>query len=395
MRSRSLVSVASACLIGCGSPAIVGGSAPPSLASEAWTTDEDVPLAGVIEVTADDPTSVTLSVVREPQLGTLRLVPGVLGAFEYTPDPNANGADGFTVEATDGELTSAPLDVSVTITPVNDAPTLASVAIGPDPARAGDVLVAEPAGPADAEGDPVAYAFAWYVNGAEIVGETGATLQGHFVRGDHVWVAVVPDDGMARGTLVLSRVLIIESHPPSLAAVDLGGPYFHGATVVATPVGASDADGDVPGFWFAWDVNSVPVGGGAGGTLVYAGLVKGDVVAVTVTPWDPADVGAPVTGSITIQNSAPTLASVSIGPGPYYTNDVITASPAGFSDLDGDPAVYAYQWFANAAPIAGATGPTLDGATAFDAGDAVSCRVTPGDGVASGPEVDSNVVVIQ
>ena len=47
------------------------------------------------------------------------------GQWIYTPAPNANGADSFTYRVSDGQLDSATVTASVTITPVNDAPVLA------------------------------------------------------------------------------------------------------------------------------------------------------------------------------------------------------------------------------------------------------------------------------
>lgn len=45
------------------------------------------------------------------------------GTFTYTPDPDFNGSDSFTILIEDGDGGSAEQIVSVTVTPVNDAPT--------------------------------------------------------------------------------------------------------------------------------------------------------------------------------------------------------------------------------------------------------------------------------
>ena len=46
-----------------------------------------------------------------------------------TPDPDFNGSDAFTYSANDGTDTSAPATISITIDPVNDAPSFNK---GPD-----------------------------------------------------------------------------------------------------------------------------------------------------------------------------------------------------------------------------------------------------------------------
>ncbi len=41
----------------------------------------------------------------------------------YTPEANYNGVDSFTFTANDGTADSAPASVSLTVSPVNDAPS--------------------------------------------------------------------------------------------------------------------------------------------------------------------------------------------------------------------------------------------------------------------------------
>src|SRR5690606_39680692 len=44
----------------------------------------------------------------------------------FTPKPNWNGTTSFTYRASDGKLNSNTATVSVTVTPVNDAPTVSN-----------------------------------------------------------------------------------------------------------------------------------------------------------------------------------------------------------------------------------------------------------------------------
>ena len=47
------------------------------------------------------------------------------GSFIYVPAPNYNGPDSFTYKARDGHgAESSPVTVSITVTPVNDPPTV-------------------------------------------------------------------------------------------------------------------------------------------------------------------------------------------------------------------------------------------------------------------------------
>ncbi|RVU15451.1 cadherin-like domain-containing protein [Methylobacterium oryzihabitans] len=65
--------------------------------------------------------------VAGPSHGTLKLETD--GGFTYTPDAGFLGADSFTYSASDGELSSSPTAVSLSVEPVNHAPVLNSLPI--------------------------------------------------------------------------------------------------------------------------------------------------------------------------------------------------------------------------------------------------------------------------
>jgi uncharacterized repeat protein (TIGR01451 family) len=99
--------------------------------NDAYQTNEDTPLTvnapGVL-TNDTDPNGDSLTVASprpasETSNGSLTL--NADGSFTYTPDANFHGADSFTYKATDGSLDSNVATVTITITPVNDAPTAA------------------------------------------------------------------------------------------------------------------------------------------------------------------------------------------------------------------------------------------------------------------------------
>jgi fibronectin type 3 domain-containing protein len=95
-------------------------------------------------------------------------------------------------------------------------------------------------------------------------------------------------------------------------------------------------------------------------------------------------------------NHAPTISSVTISPTTPTTDDTLTAS-VNASDPDGDTLTYTYQWSKNSVDIAGATGATLNLATAGngDRGDAIRVRVTASDGIATtAPTTSAPVTVV-
>ena len=102
----------------------------PVAVADSFTTAEDTPLtvlvaAGVLanDTDVDGPT-LTAAVATGPAHGTLALNPN--GSFTYTPALNYNGPDSFTYTVSDGNGGTATGTVSLTVTPVNDAPVAAA-----------------------------------------------------------------------------------------------------------------------------------------------------------------------------------------------------------------------------------------------------------------------------
>jgi uncharacterized repeat protein (TIGR01451 family) len=97
----------------------------PVAVADTYDTDEDT----LLDVTApgvlgndtdveDNPLTAVLD--TDVEHGTLTL--NADGSFSYMPDADFNGEDSFTYKANDGELDSEVVTVTITVTPVNDAP---------------------------------------------------------------------------------------------------------------------------------------------------------------------------------------------------------------------------------------------------------------------------------
>jgi VCBS repeat-containing protein len=105
----------------------------PNAAADARTTAEDTALTvaapGVLANDGDpDGNPLTAVLGSGPSHGSLTLNPN--GSFTYTPAANYNGEDSFTYRASDGSLTSSPATVTITVTAVNDKPTVTVAAGG-------------------------------------------------------------------------------------------------------------------------------------------------------------------------------------------------------------------------------------------------------------------------
>jgi predicted outer membrane repeat protein len=101
----------------------------PTATAAAFSLDEDAPLELLLSG-AGGASDLSYQIVNQPGHGTLTLSTTVSGAnaYIYTPDANYNGTDSFTYRVADGTLDSAPVTVTFTVAPVDDAPTLDAVA---------------------------------------------------------------------------------------------------------------------------------------------------------------------------------------------------------------------------------------------------------------------------
>ena len=105
----------------------------PTAAGDAYSTAEDTVLTvagpGVLGNDADpDGDPLTAVLVTGPSHGSLTV--NANGSFSYTPAANYAGGDSFSYRASDGTLTSNVATVTLTVTAVNDAPTVTVAAGG-------------------------------------------------------------------------------------------------------------------------------------------------------------------------------------------------------------------------------------------------------------------------
>ncbi|WNG18748.1 Ig-like domain-containing protein [Cystobacter fuscus] len=105
---------------------ILAACNPPPVAQDGTLeTAEDTSLE--VHLPASGNGALTFSIVDAPDHGTLSEI-SANGLVTYTPGADYNGEDAFTFRATNREGQSAQATVTLTITPVNDTPTLSSVA---------------------------------------------------------------------------------------------------------------------------------------------------------------------------------------------------------------------------------------------------------------------------
>ena len=139
---------------------VFGTNDAPTAVADAYAATEDTPLVvaapGILANDSDvDGDPLTAVLVSGPAHGTLTLNPN--GSFVYTPAAKYNGADSFGYRASDGQALSGVVTVTLSVTPVNDAPTAAPDAYAA--AEGTPLVVAAPgllANDSDVDGDPLA-----------------------------------------------------------------------------------------------------------------------------------------------------------------------------------------------------------------------------------------------
>ncbi|MFP5365198.1 MAG: DUF4082 domain-containing protein [Thermoleophilia bacterium] len=291
---------------------------------------------------------------------------------------------------------------------VDRAPVEGSVAIAPASPRTDQTLTATPSGFSDPDGDPITYHYEWLRNGTPIAGATATSLDlaqpSVGDRGDTIKVRVYATDGRGAASDAVAATVTVANTAPTAGTVTITpATPSSNDTVKANASGYADVDGDELSYRYQWLRNGTAISGATNRTLDLALAGNGDLgdtIAVDVVAVDSGGASSPAArGSKLISglNSTPVEGSVAITPSSPRTDQTLTATPSGFSDPDGHSITYAYRWLRDGTPISGATGSTLDLATAGngDRGDRLTVEVTAADplGATSDPATTSVTVL--
>ena len=249
----------------------------PTTSAMTGTTPEDT--ATTVALTATDPDGDTLTWSLDAAQPAAHGAAGVTGStLSYTPAANYNGPDEIGVIVSDGRGGSASTTVTITVSPVNDAPvaTAASVTTAEDTAQ-----VITLAG-TDADGDGLTYAIATQpAHGTVNLTDNQATYTpvANYHGPDSV-TFTVNDGTMDSAPATVSINLTPVNDAPTVTASQLSTTF--GSPVTAT-LAASDVDGD--------PVTILAVTTPAHGSVTFSGR------AVTYTPTSAGSDGFVVTVS--------------------------------------------------------------------------------------------------
>ena len=310
-----------------------GANQPPTVtAPDTIATSEDTG-ANFTVTTNDpegDPDEPPVPAFSAPAKGTIT---GARTAFTYTPNPNANGADSFTITVEDPFGERAIHTVNVTITPVNDAPVFTSVpellTVDED-AAAGFTVAAT-----DVDGDAVTFTA---TNGAKgSVSGTGPTFtytpEGNANGTDSFTVTAIDGNGGVIAATVNVTITPVNDPPVFTSVPEML--TTNEDTAANFNVAAGDLDGDAVTLMFTGAAQGTVSGSGENYTYTPHLHANGtDSFTITASDGHGGTVAATVTVTIVAVNDPPFFTSI---PQSLTTDeDNLVRFNVAAGDVDGD-----------------------------------------------------------
>ena len=362
---------------------------------ETYNDVDTISLAGTVQDNED--ASNTLAAEWSSNLdGSLGASsPDSAGAVARSISGLSAGSHLLTLTATDSMGLTGTDTVAID---VNASPTAPIVSISPTSPANDDPLGVNLDGPStDADGgpSPITYAYTWTRNGNPMPAYAGLiAIPATDTSTTDTWaVEVTATDGLATSAAGSASVTVVNS-PPSVGSVTITPSVgLSTDTFTCVPAGWYDADGDSESYSYQWAAGGAYVGGATSSTYVPTGQPAGTQITCEVTPLDAGGPGTPLISAASAINTPPSVTGVTLTPGAATEATTLTAGYGGTNDADGQTVTVSLQWNVGGAPLAGATGSTLDGSS-FDAGDVITVTATPNDSLEDGSPVNSSAVTI-
>lgn len=294
----------------------------PSITINPVVTDEDTPVDITFDIDDVDGDPVTVNVSDPPNGSVVQTATGV----NYTPDPDFNGTDSFTISISDGTVTVSK-DVSITILAVNDPPVAENIT---GSVNAGESLPVTLVG-TDVDGDTLSYEVISTPFGGSLSGVAPNLIYTANVDvwGTDTFTYIVTDTNGASSAV--ATVSITVNAFPVANAQSLA---MDEDTALAITLSGSDAEGAVLTF----TVQSQPAYGVLSGTapnLTYtpnANFFGPDAFTFIVNDGIVNSLAATINITVNPVNDVPVANALSI----VTNEDVAVPVTLSGSDLDGD-----------------------------------------------------------
>ena len=272
---------------------------PPTASAASASTAEDTPLsANLPAFTEPDGQVVTYEKASDPAHGSASV--SASGLYTYTPTTNFTGTDTFTYAVRDEDGASSSYTVSITVTPVNDAPVASagSASAVEDTVFNGTLPVAT-----DVDADTLTYARTSNASkGNVLVNANGsyAYTPNANANGADSFSYTVSDPSGATSTANVTIAIAAVNDGPT-GTLTVSGTAQYGQRLTATN-SLADVEG-LGAFSYVWLRNDVPIAGAAGSSYDVQADDIGNSLRVRISYTDGA-------GTLETQTSAATAPAV-------------------------------------------------------------------------------------
>ena len=248
----------------------------------------------------------------------------------------------------------------------------------------------------DPDGDEIAYVYTWTRDGETYMGNT-PHVEASATSEHEVWVlSAVADDGEWQSEPVTSTVTILNSAPEMTGLTISPANPLTTEDLTLHPTG-DDPDEETVSFLVDWSIDGVLAPSFQNLlTIPSASTDSGELWSASVSPYDGTDRGAPLTVDVFIDNTTPTIASVSLVPGDPQVLDSLQATAVGLTDPDRQTPTVDFVWYVDGVQVEQDNRTngiaTLSGL--FAKGDAVVATAIANDGFADSALVSSAAVTV-
>ncbi len=282
-------------------------------------------------------------------------------------------------------LTSAATEaVSATSQQQANSPATGAPTIG-GTAQVGETLTADISSIADEDGlDNATFAYQWQADGSDIVEATASSYtltdadEGKAIS---VTVSFTDDAGNAESlTSAATDAVAARPNTPATGLPTISGTAQVGETLTVDVSGIGDADGLTNvSYSYQWQADGADISGATASTYTLVDADEDRAISITVSFTDDAGnnetLTSAATAAVAARPNTPATGLPTIS-GTPQVGETLTADTSGIADNDGLTNVsYTYQWRADDADIAGATGSTYVLVDA-DEGKAISVTVS-------------------
>jgi VCBS repeat-containing protein len=242
----------------------------PVFTRSAWSIDEDSALDTAMEATDVDGDALTYSLIAAPSNGTASV--SAAGRLTYQPNANFYGIDTFTVQASDGNGGVTPKGITVTVTPINDAPWCTDMALVTDE----DTVLRFSPSAADIDSGMLTHSIATFPHHGTLATNPDGTFSyepaGNYFGSDSF--SYRSSDGALECTQAYVNIAVLPvNDPPVVTSTAFSFNNVHEDTSVGGTFTGTDIEGDA----LQWKVSQQP----ANGTVEISGS------SFTYTPhWD-------------------------------------------------------------------------------------------------------------